>query len=87
VQIAFSSDLACSKPIKDGWDYSEIGGDGEMWGLTDAQMKAFIQQKFQGFRFEVEEETGIATVVDVDGMEITVYWDEYRTLASLGCGR
>lgn len=57
-------------------------------GLTSDQIKtSFINQKFQGFRFEVEEETGAATVVDVDGMEIIVYWDEYRTLASLGCGR
>lgn len=86
-QVAFSNDLDCPKPIKDAFEWKDIGGDGEMWGLTESQIRTWINSKFQGFRFEVEEETGATPVVDVDGMKITVYWDEYHVRNLTGCGR
>jgi hypothetical protein len=80
---AGSSDVAATKPIKDSWDYSIIGGDGEMWGFTSAQLKTYLGQKFQGFKFSIEEETGSAVSVDVDGMFMVVYYDHKPRLRCL----
>lgn len=74
VQEAGTPTLDTTKPITDSFKYYEIGGDGEMWGLTDAQMKTFLNGKFKGFRFFITEETGAAANVDVDGMQMIVYY-------------
>lgn len=83
VQYAGTSDLSNPKPIENSFKYIEVGGDGEMWGLSDSGMKAFIQAKFQGFRFEVEEVLGGGANVDVDGMYMIVYYNIRPPLLSL----
>lgn len=81
------NDLAAAKPIETVLKEVQIGGDGEMWGLTSDQIKAYTGQKGQGFVFEVEEETGNPANVDIDGMFITIWYNRrIRALGSLGCG-
>lgn len=81
--VVGASDLAATKPIATSFDYSIIGGDGEMWGLTSAQIKTYLGQKFQGFKFSIQEESGAAVNVDVDGMFMVVYYDKKPRLRCL----
>lgn len=81
------NDVAAAKPFETSFKEFEIGGDTEMWGFTSDQLKTFTGKKFQGFAFQVEEETGKPANVDIDGMTMIVYYDvRIRSLGALGTG-
>lgn len=84
---ATASVLDHSKPFVDSFKYYEVGGDGEMWGLTDAQMKTYVGAKFKGFRFEVSEETGGGDTIYIDGMYMVLYFDRRPSIrCAVGAG-
>lgn len=79
--------LDCSKPMDASFGYMVIGGIGQLWGLTQAQIISWLNNKFSGFEFLVTEESGSASNVEIDGMKIIIYWDEPARIRNLlGCG-
>lgn len=86
------SSVAASKPITttEGWGEkgSYYGGDGEMFGLSSAQLKSLITQKFFGCQYLFEEITGGGPYhLEIDSARITVFYDLPRLFAVMGAGR
>lgn len=85
------SSVAASKPIPLSATWGDsgltIGGDGEMWGLSAADLKTTLGAKFFGFQFYAEEILGVGANVEIDAMRVTVYYDLPRRHNLLGCGR
>lgn len=88
--VALSSVVSGQKtiPTSPGWGDSgtTIGGDGEMFGLSQAGMRTFVGSKFPGFAFRATEILGGAVNLSCDSMRVTVYYDMPRRLGCLGCG-
>ncbi len=76
-------------PITEEWGHSgtSIGSDGEMWGLSAANLKTAVGAKFFGFQFYVENIIGPDTEISIDAMRVIIYYDLPRRLNLLGCGR
>lgn len=78
--------LSASKPIETSYKDVSIGGDGEMWGLTSAQIKSLVASKFFGVTILAEEIAGNRVFVEVDGVRVTIYYNLPRILAAVGAG-
>ena len=90
--VASSSPVGASKPLNDTYDWgnsgNQVGGDGEMWGLTSAGIKSLMQNKFFGCSVSITEIGGNAINVGIDGIRVTAFYNiNAKTLAAMGAGQ
>lgn len=62
------------------------GGNGEMWGLSSDQIKAYTNEKKMGHLIDFSDRGGAGGSIFIDDMRLVIYYDVFKTHSLLGCG-
>jgi hypothetical protein len=75
--------------MQDALGWVDVGGDGVMFGLTSAQIKALMASSGFGWQFNVThiQDAMVSVFGEIDGMRMTIYYDLPRLFACMGAGR